>query len=313
MQNTTYSEKGEIALSLLTKAEIQYPLQVCSDFFRKYSVETIGNSIKKDISTTLQLNLKRLIEASYVMITTQVGQPFASLDSGKSPYTNFLAVIAAILDAKLKVAEYSMNRIIDEHQFRLFAINPEVACHISTFRMIIANCRQVLSNSITNVKFHDNSFSFQPDITHFNLALFVDEVTSPVRLYEDSLGKILEIENNNIYSQLILSDKTMLGVVLSSMLHVAFNHSVKSNMVSLRVHSIDQFLYLSVKSTGKHISDNNIKNLFEPISNTSPLGTTGGANLYLAKMIIEKLRGTIHALSETAETVIQTRLPCLLK
>lgn len=313
MQNGTYSEKGEIAPSLLTRTEVQNPLQVCNEFFKKYSVETIGNSIKKDISTTLQFNLKRLIEACYIIITTPAVQPVFSLESSNNPYTNFLAAMADIIDAKLQLAEYSMNKIIEEHEFRIFATRPEVACHISTFRMIISNCREVLQDSINNVKFHQNGFSHRANITTFNLAMFVDEITSPFRLYEDSLGKILDVQNNITYSQLILSDKTMLGVILSCVLHIAFKHSAKSNMILLRVHSMGENLNLSVKSTGRQLSEGNIKNLYEPVYNTPLLGSSGGINLYLSKIFIEKLGGTIHILSEPTETVIQVKVPCLLK
>jgi signal transduction histidine kinase len=313
MQNRTYSEKSEIVSSLLTKNEVQYPLQVFSDFFTKYSLTTIEKNIKKDTGKSIQVDLKRLLEAGHIMTTTQVGPPISGLVFGNNSHANFLAVLADVIDAKLKIAETSMNKIIEEHEFRLFAIRPDVACHISTFRMIIANCRNVLQDSINNVKFQQNDFSLHANVTSFNLAMFVDEITSPFRLYEDAIGKILEITNNIAYDQLILSDKIMLEIILSSVLHIAFNHSVRSNMVSLRVHSMGEQLYMSIKSIGKQISDSNIKKLFGPFINTSHLGSTGGVNLYLAKICIEKLGGAIYILSETTETVIEVKLPCLLK
>jgi hypothetical protein len=130
-----------------------------------------------------------------------------------------------MIDSQLAIAEASMNRLMEEHEFHLFATGPEVACHISTFRLIMARSRHLLRDINHKVKFGGGDFKLNPNITKFNLAIFVDEITAPFKLYEDATGKVIEIRNTVDSNQNLLIDKVMLDIIISSLIHVAYAHS----------------------------------------------------------------------------------------
>lgn len=308
----TYSEKSGSSQSLLTKNEADYPLQVFSKVFAKYSLESILHSIKGVFTTSFHIDLQRIIEAGHILASSSQ-EPRTNIECTNCQYAKLLLVIIDTIDAQLGLAEVAMNRLMKEHEFHLFATRPEVACHISTFRLIVARIIHLLQDINHKVKFSDGDFSLNPSMTKFNLVIFVDEVTAPFKLYEDATGRVIEIRNTIESSQNVLTDKLMLDIIISSLIHVAYAHSKKSTRVFIVVEAAAERLSFSVKSEGRQMSNTELENLFKPLNGSITLANNWGANLYMAKKCIDVLGGVIRVLSEKYETIIQASLPCLLR
>lgn len=308
----TYSEKSGTSQSLLTKSETEYPLQVFSKVFMKYSLESILQSIKGVFTAPFNVDLQRIIEAGHILASSSQ-EPRTGKEFTSCIYAKLLLVIIDMIDAQLGFAEVAMNRLMEEHEFYFFVTNPEVACHISTFRLIVARSRHLLRDINHKIKFSEGDFTLNPTITKFNLAVFVDEVTAPFKLFEDATGKVVEIRNTVESSQNLLTDKVMLDIVTSSLIHVAYAHGRKSTRVFILVEATAERLSFSVKSEGKQMSNADVENLFKPLNGSITLANNWGANLYMAKKCIDVLGGVIRVLSEKYETVIQVSLPCLLR
>lgn len=311
-KQVTCSEKGGISQSLLTKNEIEHPLQVFEKIFTKYSLESILQSIKGIFTTSFNADLQRIIEAGHILATSSK-EPSTDKECTNCIYAKLLLVIIDMIDAQLGIAEVAMNRLMEEHEFHLFATRPEIACHISTFRLVVARSRHLLRDINHKVKFGRGDFMLNPDMTKFNLAIFVDEITAPFKLYEDATGRVIEIRNTVESSQNLLTDKVMLDIIMSSLIHVAYAHSRKSTRVFILVEAANERLSFSVKSEGKQMSNAEVENLFKPLNGSITLANNWGANLYMAKKCTDVLGGVIRVLSEKYETVIQVSLPCLLK
>jgi len=309
----TYSEKSGVNTPLLTKNEKLYPVKVFGKVFSKYNLEAILDNIKSMVNIPVRVELQRIIEAAYLIVNTSPTNVMNETDCINCPHARLMAMMADLIDTQLGIAEQSMNRIIDEHEFRQFTAFPNVGYHITSFRLMVAKTRHLLQEAINKVKFHGDDFTLYANVTKFKLAAFIDETTAPFRLHQDATDKILDLRNTIEDCQSILSDKMMLGVILSSLLHTAFTHSRKPTVVLLWIHAIGENLSLSVKSEGKQLSANDIDNLYKSFNGSISLGGTLAPNLYLAKKCIEVLGGTIHILSEKYETAIQVKIPCLLK
>jgi len=308
----TYSEKSGTSQSLLTKNETEYPLQVFSKIFTKYSLESILHNIKGVFTASFNTDLQRIIEAGHILASSSQ-EPRTEKEYANCIYAKLLLVLIDMIDAQLGFAEVAMNRLMEEHEFHLFATRPEVACHISTFRLVVARNRHLLQDINHKVKFGSGDFTLNPNISKFNLAIFVDEVTAPFKLFEDATGRIVEIRNTVELSQNLLTDKIMLDIIISSLIHVAYAHGKKSTRVFILVEASAERLSISVKSEGKHMPNTEVENLFKPLNGSTTLANNWGANLYMAKKCIDALDGVIRVLSEKYETVIQASLPCLLK
>jgi len=308
----TYSEKSGSSQSLLTKSETEYPLQVFSKVFMKYSLESILQSIKGVFTTSFNVDLQRIIEAGHILVCSSQ-EHRTDEECTNCIYAKLLLVIIDMIDAQLGLAEVAMNRLMEEHEFHLFVTRPEIACHISTFRLVVARSRHLLRDINYKVKFGGGDFMLNPNMTKFNLAIFVDEVTAPFKLYEDATGRVIEIRNTVESSQNLLTDKVMLDIIMSSLIHVAYAHSRKSTRVFILVEAAAERLSFSVKSEGKQMSNAEFENLFKPLNGSITLANNWGANLYMAKKCIDILGGVIRVLSEKYETVIQASLPCLLR
>lgn len=308
----TYSEKSETSRSLLTKSENEYPLQVFGKVFMKYSLESILQSIKGVFTASFNVDLQRIIEAGHILASSSK-EHRTDKECTSCIYAKLLLVIIDMIDAQLGLAEVAMNRLMEEHEFHLFAARPEVACHISTFRLVVARSRHLLQDINHKVKFGEGDFTLNSNISKFNLAIFVDEVTAPFKLYEDATGRVIEIRNTVEASQNLLTDKIMLDIIISSLIHIAYAHGRKSTRVFILVEAAVERLSISVKSEGKQMSNADVENLFKPLNGSITLANNWGANLYMAKKCIDALDGVIRVLSEKYETVIQASLPCLLK
>ncbi|WP_044219006.1 histidine kinase [Chitinophaga pinensis] len=308
----TYSEKSGIGQSLLTKNETEYPLQVFSEVFMKYSLESILQSIKGVFTASFNVDLQRIIEAGHILASS-LQETRTDKECTNCIYAKLLLVIIDMIDAQLGLAEVSMNRLIEEHEFHLFVTRPEIACHISTFRLVAARSRHLLRDINHKVKFGGGDFTLNPNMTKFNLAIFVDEITASFKLYEDATGRVIEIRNTVESSQTLLTDKVMLDIIMSSLIHVAYANSKKSTKVFILVEAANERLSFSVKSEGRQMSNTKVENLFKPLNGSITLANNWGANLYMAKKCIDVLGGVIRVLSEKYETVIQASLPCLLR
>ena len=308
----TYSEKNGTSQSLLTKSETEYPLQIFSKVFMKYSLESILQSIKGGFTASFNADLQRIIEAGHILASSS-HEPQIDKECINCKYARLLLVLIDMIDTQLAIAEGTMNRLMEEHEFHLFVTRPEIACHISTFRLIVARSRHLLRDINHKVKFSEGDFTLNPNMSKFNLAIFVDEVTAPFKLYEDATGRVIEIRNTVEASQHLLTDKVMLDIIISSLIHVAYAHSRKSTRVFILVEAAAERLSFSVKSEGKQISNVEVENLFKPLNGSMTLANNWGANLYMAKKCADVLGGVIRVLTEKYETVIQASLPCLLR
>ncbi|ACU60051.1 histidine kinase [Chitinophaga pinensis] len=308
----TYSEKSGTSQSLLTKSETEYPLQVFSKVFTKYSLESILHSIKGIFTASFNVDLQRIIEAGHILASSSQESRTVK-ECTECTYARLLLVMIDVIDSQLAIAEASMNRLMEENEFHLFAIRPEVACHISTFRLIVTRSRHLLQDINHKVKFDGGDFTLNLNMAKFNLAIFVDEITAPFKLYEDATGRVIEIRNTVESSQNLLTDKVMLDIIMSSLIHVAYAHSRKSTRVFILVEAANERLSFSVKSEGKQMSNAEVENLFKPLNGSITLANNWGANLYMAKKCTDVLGGVIRVLSEKYETVIQAGLPCLLR
>lgn len=308
----TYSEKSGSSQSLLTKSETEYPLQVFNKVFMKYSLESILQSMKGVFTASFNVDLQRIIEAGHILASSSQ-QPRTDEDCANCLHAKLLLVMIDIIDAQLGLAEVAMNRLMEEHEFHLFVSRPEIACHISTFRLIMTRSRHLLRDINHKVKFSGGDLTLNPNMAKFNLAIFSDEVTAPFKLFEDATGRAVEIRNTVESSQNLLTDKVMLDIIMSSLIHVAYAHSRKSTRVVILVEAAGERLSFSVKSEGKQMSNAEVENLFKPLNGSITLANNWGANLYMAKKCIDALGGVIRVLSEKYETVIQASLPCLLR
>ncbi|ACU61666.1 hypothetical protein Cpin_4209 [Chitinophaga pinensis DSM 2588] len=308
----TYSEKSGTSQSLLTKSETEYPLQVFNKVFMKYSLESILQSMKAVFTASFNVDLQRMIEAGHILASSSQ-QPRTDEDFANCLHAKLLLVMIDMIDAQLGLAEIAMNRLMEEHEFHLFATRPEIACHISTFRLIMARSRHLLRDINHKVKFSGGDLTLNPNMAKFNLAIFIDEVTAPFKLFEDATGRVVEIRNTVESSQNLLTDKVMLDIIMSSLIHVAYAHSRKSTRVFILVEAVAERLSISVKSEGKQMSNADVENLFKLLNGSITLANNWGANLYMAKKCIDALDGVIRVLSEKYETVIQASLPCLLR
>lgn len=308
----TYSEKNGTSQSLLTKRETEDPLQVFNKVFTKYSLESILQSIKGVFTASFNVDLQRLIEAGHILASS-LQETRTDKECTNCIYAKLLLVIVDMIDAQLGLAEVAMNRLVEEHEFHLFTTRPEVACYISTFRLIVTRSRHLLQDINHKVKFGKGDFTLNPNMGKLNLAIFVDEVIAPFKLYEDATGRVIEIRNTVEPSQNLLTDKVMLDIIISSLIHVAYAHSRKSTRVFILVEATAEQLSINVKSEGKQMSNTDVENLFKPLNGSITLANNWGANLYMAKKCIDVLGGVIRVLSEKYETVIQASLPCLLR
>ena len=307
------------ATSMLTDNEIADPMLAFERIFMDYEVPDIikdvyklpGNSTAKNI-------IIRIIEASHLLLRYRDRAGFESpfKDKGIHPgISTFLVEFLNLLELRMKIAKMSMDMIMETHEMNLFAVKPEVAYFISTFRMIVGHSSESLKAVVKNLILSKDGFSFSPTKNSINLALFIDEVTAPFRLYEETLGKILEIKNTLRYSMIISTDIHLVNIVVTNLLHLGFYYATPGQLVSVRIHSeryVEQeFIVFSVKCNCEPIHPDLIGELFQPVDylNDWPNTYDQERKLFLSQKIISELRGSIYVVSNSAETTFTAKIP----
>ncbi|WPV70574.1 hypothetical protein [Chitinophaga sp. LS1] len=307
------------ATSMLTDSEMADPMLALTRIFMDYELPDLVREVYKLPGQSAGYNLIiRIIEASLLLVKYRDRAGFASpfKDKGIHPgISTFLVELLNMLELRMKVAKISMDMIMETHEMKLFAIKPEIAYFISTFRMIVGQSSESLKAVVKNLTITKDDFSFLPTKDSINLALFVDEVTAPFRLYEETMGKILEITNTLKYSKIISTDIHMVNIVVTNLLHLGFYYATPGQLVSVGVHSDNhdelEYIVFSVRCNCEPIHPDLIGELFQPVDflNDWPFTYDQERKLYLSQKIISELRGSIHVISNSAETVFTAKIP----
>lgn len=139
-----------------------------------------------------------------------------------------------------------------------------------------------------------------PNLSKYNLNSLVNEITT---LFKE-LAKSKEIYLNNNVDQTIsvYCDKEMTKTVLRNLLANAIKFTNPKGNISISAVVIDNLVEISISDSGIGISEEKLKNIFEPgILNSTP-GTANekgtGIGLHLCKVFIEKQGGTVGVTSE---------------
>lgn len=307
------------ATSMLTDSEMADPMLALTRIFMDYEIPDLIREVYKLPGQSAAYNLIiRIIEASLLLVKYRDRAGFVSpyKDKGIHPgISTFLVEFLNLLELRMKVAKTSMDMIMETHEMKLFAIKPEIAYFISTFRMIVGQSSESLKAVVKSLTISKDAFSFLPTKDSINLALFLDEVTAPFRLYEETMGKILEITNTLKYSRIISTDIHMVNIVVTNLLHLGFYYATPSQLVSVGVHSENrdeqEYIVFSVKCNCEPIHPDLIGELFQPVDflNDWPFTYDQERKLYLSQKIMSELRGSIHVVSNLAETVFTAKIP----
>jgi len=110
-----------------------------------------------------------------------------------------------------------------------------------------------------------------------------------------------------------LIDRTMIGRVISNLLHNAIQAMDGQGKLSIRVKNTGTYAIVSITDTGSGVAPEIMDRIFEPFFTTKPLGEGSGLGLDIVRKMVEKHSGTIRVKSEPGNTTFIVRIPLLPK
>lgn len=316
MENSKSTEKWASPSIVLSSEERNNPMLAITHVFKDHSLNSLLDLLDHLPAGEGSHLIERVLHAAYLLSCNcpELGyyNPFTK-DHIHNGISKVLASFINMMELRMKIAQNSIEQIMGKHEMTTFVIQPEVAYYISTFQMIIKESRTVFKDLMKCMHLSKEDFTFSVEKTCFNLALFIDEVTSPFRLFENTLGNILDIKNTISYSTIIESDKSKLNFILTNLLHLAFFHSNPHQLVTLKVKSrIEKdslYLDFSVKCRCHPIPTNDINRLFETVHISDVFNEEDKGMLYMSNICIKELWGSIKVISNIADTVFEGTIP----
>ena len=153
--------------------------------------------------------------------------------------------------------------------------------------------------------------------SNFCLDDFVQEIVGDFKFMAVDDKKILKAigEKEKVY---VSADKDKLEKILNNLLNNAFKHTQRNDIIEVSYQRVDKNLILSVKDTGKGISEKDLPHIFERFykAKQKESGYTGGSGIGLAfcKRLAEMHYGYIQAKSQLGEgTTIELTLPVIIE
>jgi two-component system NtrC family sensor kinase len=150
-------------------------------------------------------------------------------------------------------------------------------------------------------------------LAEVNLKQLADEAVQLVK--REAADKGIEIvQEMDIPENTIWSDPYQLRQVMLNLLTNAIHATGSGGNITIRLEPIAEQVALTVQDTGQGIPKENLERIFEPFFSTKPPGEGTGLGLFVARGIVEKLRGTIKVESQLGQgTSFCIRLPKYLE
>jgi two-component system NtrC family sensor kinase len=150
-------------------------------------------------------------------------------------------------------------------------------------------------------------------LAEVNLKQLADEAVQLVK--REAAAKGIEIvQEMDIPENTIWSDPYQLRQVMLNLLTNAIHATGSGGNITIRLEPIAEQVALTVQDTGQGIPKENLERIFEPFFSTKPPGEGTGLGLFVARGIVEKLRGTIKVESQLGQgTSFCIRLPKYLE
>ena len=224
------------------------------------------------IATTVVRSFERLAEAN------RMKSEFVSIVSHqlRSPLTNLKWVIELILSGK---------------------VNPVKGKQLEYFKILKENSdrmRELVSDLLTVSRIEQNKFPVKKERVF--LKDLIEKIIKEMEIFVRASNVKIEFKAEGKLPQ-ILTDPSQLKLVIENLLDNAVRYATGKGKVGIKLEKKDKNLYFEVKDNGVGIPKNDQKYVFQKFfrsANVLRHQTEGsGLGLYIAKSIIEKLKGKI--------------------
>jgi PAS domain S-box-containing protein len=224
--------------------------------------------------------------------------------------SEFIALASHQLRTPLSIIRWHMDLLVDEGHLAARQKDSVEEMHLATNRM------SDLLNALLQVAQLEGG-GLTPKPTRVDLQQFLRGVSSEAHLIAQRSGIhfIFHAPKQRISN---VTDTVLLGIALQNLLTNAVKYSPKKTNVELSVKRTRRAVEIIVADHGMGIPAKEQRHLFEKFfraSNARKIQTDGsGLGLYIAKMIVDSLGGTIHVKStEGKGTTFTIALPLHLK
>lgn len=192
----------------------------------------------------------------------------------------------------INTLESMLNLLIKKH------MSPDEAVPVSKkLLQSVQQSKASINNIITWIKSHFQGFNPQKE------PIDCDSLFSEIKIYHTSPAreKEITIEVENDITELFLSDREILFIVLNNLMSNAIKFTNRNGEVSLKSRIEGETVVFEVSDTGIGIPAEARKQLFG-VSNYSTTGTSlekgTGLGLLICRELLEKIGGTISVKSE---------------
>ncbi len=168
------------------------------------------------------------------------------------------------------------------------------------FTGIILNQSQRLINLVENVlnvaKIDSNSNNLV--LTKINVNNIMQSCINVIQMAHKDYKFNFEKSKNELF---ILSDNDKTQQILLNILDNAVKYSVNSNIIDIKTYNNNEYNVFSITNYGNYIEESNYEKIFEKFYRVSSYisSTTQGSGLglYIAKSLVESMKGKIQILS----------------
>ena len=183
---------------------------------------------------------------------------------------------------------------------------------VTEYLNLIQNSVLRLDDNIQEILEYSRNARLEVKLESFNVEEMVNEIFEDLK-YTSSNEIVFSSEIEG--SSFIETDKSRLNTVLKNIIGNSVKYkkaNADDSFVTFSIKRFEQFMEITVSDNGEGISEKSISKIFEMFYRGTSTSVGTGLGLYIAKEIINKLKGTIFLTSEFGlGTVVTINLPNL--
>lgn len=203
---------------------------------------------------------------------------------------------------------YTLNECEDCDKEKIRFIIDEIPKMISSVRSGISGITRV----VDNFKSYSRKQEFEISEFSINESIQISE-TICEKIFKGGIKLEKDIQSDIICCK---GDKHQLAQVFTNLFVNAADAMIetKDPKIIIKVFTADSNCFIDINDNGPGMSNEKIKDIFNPFFTTKPLGKGTGLGLSICKSIIEQLKGSIHAdLNELGGMSFKIMLPIFNK
>lgn len=280
-----------------TDNEVEYITQKTEEYLKEKNYALIPGNYDMQLS---QID-KQCKELSELYSTLKKSTSIFSHDI-KAPLSTIFSALGLI---RMHISSLQNNNTENESAFeslKLIDAIEEKASYIHT-----------LSKEFLDVSHIEAGFlSINP--LRFNYVTLVKSNIKANKIVAKNKGIRLSLKNQTLDTCILNGDKMQLQQVLDNLISNAIKYSLSGASIYISIYSNDKKVYTEIADTGTGISEDKLKDIFQPYKRASYIAETSenssGLGLWIVKRIIEAHGGEIDVKSQLGKgTTFRFSLP----